>query len=353
MSNKNNFKNVGGQALIEGVMMKDRQKTAIAVRKLDGEIIVKESSSRGFTEKYKINKIPFLRGAITLIETMFTGFKSLNFSAEFFEVEEDKNKEDKFEKFMRKIFKDKAENIIMFFSIVIALLISIGVFMVLPTFIVQIFNPLVSSNLTLNIIEGLVRITMFVSYVLIVSKLKEIRRVFQYHGAEHKAIYTFEAEEDLTVENAKKHTTLHPRCGTNFVFIVMMVSIVTFSFFSWPDPLLRAATRIALLPLIAGISYEIIKLAGKVDNPIMRVINYPGLMLQKLTTKEPDERQLEVALVALKAAVGMDYSEDIERNKVKEVEPNEELIDIELKDSKPISVEKGEYIDLEKEFRED
>lgn len=291
---------VGGQAVIEGVMMQSKEKRAIAVRKSDGEIVIEKNKIKSWINEKNINKIPFFRGSFVLIETMIEGMKSLNFSSEFFMEDEE---EDKFDQFLRRIFKDKANDVIMGFSMILALVLSIGLFILLPTAIGGMFSKLIPNNLMLNLVEGLIRISILFGYIVLISKNEDIERVYQYHGAEHKSIYCYENDLELTVENARKFTTLHPRCGTNFLFIVMITSIVLFSFFGWPNPLIRIVMRIICIPIVAGISYEIIKFLGKYNNKFTKIIAYPGMMLQKFTTREPDDEQLEVALEALKAVL--------------------------------------------------
>ncbi|SDJ87992.1 DUF1385 domain-containing protein [Natronincola ferrireducens] len=291
---------IGGQALIEGVMMRGPKEVAIVVRRPNQELTVKKEAVGGIVQKYKLNKIPILRGAIALIDSMVLGMKSLTYSAEVAEEAIEEEEPDKFQRLMERIFKDKANDILLYTSVAIAMMISIGVFIIGPTFATSFLGRYIEGNIALNLIEGLLRLGMFLIYVIFISRMKDIQRVFQYHGAEHKAIYCYEHGEELTIENAKKYTTLHPRCGTSFLFVVMMVSIILFSMVGWPNPLVRTVTRLALLPVVAGISYEIIKVSGRSSSPIMKVINYPGLMLQKLTTLEPDAGQLEVAIEALK-----------------------------------------------------
>jgi len=292
--------NVGGQAVIEGVMMQSKKKRAIAVRKSNGKIILKKNKIKSWTNDKNIDKIPFIRGSFILIETMIEGIKSLNFSSEYFIEEEE---EDAFDRFMKRIFKDKANDITMFLVMMFSIVLSIGIFILLPTTIGGIFSKYIDNNIALNLIEGVIRLLILFLYMLIISKNKDIQRVFQYHGAEHKAIYCYENGLELTVENAKKFKTQHPRCGTNFLFIVMFTSIILFSFFGWPNPLLRIAMRIISIPIVAGISYEVIKFLGKYNNIFTKIVAYPGMMLQNLTTREPDDEQLEVALTALKAVV--------------------------------------------------
>ena len=293
--------NVGGQAVIEGVMMQSKSYRAIAVRKSDGEIKLKKERIKSWVQDKKIDKIPFLRGAFVLFETMIQGMKSLNYSSEFF-LEEDEE-EDAIDKFLKRIFKDKANEVIMSVCLVLAMLFSVCLFFLIPTTISGLFSSFIESSIILNLIEGIIRISILLLYMLGISKNKDIERVFMYHGAEHKAIYCYESGLELTVENAKKFTTLHPRCGTNFLFIVMFTSIILFSFFGWPNILVRLVMRIICVPIVAGISYEIIKFLGKYNNILSKIVAYPGMMLQHITTNEPDDEQLEVAIKALKAVI--------------------------------------------------
>lgn len=292
---------VGGQAVIEGVMMQSKNKRAIAVRKNDGEIIIRKKNIKSWIFDKNIDKIPFLRGAFILIETMIEGINSMNFSSEFFL--DDDEEESAFDKFINKLFKDKANDVIIIISLIIGLFFAMLLFVVTPTMIGGLFSRFINSDLILNLIEGFTRICILFVYILLISMNKDIKRVFEYHGAEHKAIYCYENDLDLTVENARKFKTQHPRCGTNFLFIVMFTSIILFSFFGWPNPIIRIIMRIVCVPIVAGISYEIIKLLGKYNNILTRIVAYPGMMLQKLTTKEPDDKQLEVALKALDSVI--------------------------------------------------
>ncbi|AWH83045.1 DUF1385 domain-containing protein [Clostridioides difficile] len=291
---------VGGQAVIEGVMMQSKDKRAVAVRKSDGEIALKEDRIKSWVRDKNIDKIPFIRGSFVMIDTMIQGIKSLNFSSEFFMEEAE---EDKFDLFIKKIFKDKANDIIIIFSLVIAMLLSAGLFIFIPTLVGGAFSKVMPNDFMLNLIEGIIRIAILFAYIVLISRSKDIERVFQYHGAEHKSIYCYENDLELTVENARKFKRLHPRCGTNFLFIVMAVSIILFAFFGWPNPILRIFMRIICVPIVAGLSYEVIRVLGKYDNGFTKIIAYPGMMLQYFTTKEPDDEQLEVALEALKAVV--------------------------------------------------
>ena len=291
---------VGGQAVIEGVMMQSKHKRAIAVRKSNGEIEIKKNKIKSWVSDKNIDKIPFVRGSFILIETMLEGVKSLNFASEFFLEEEE---EDAIDKFFKKVFKDKANDMIMGFTMILALLLSVGMFIVIPTAIGGLFSKIISNRIILNLLEGIIRIAILFGYMFIISRNKDIQRVFQYHGAEHMSIYCYENDLELTVENARKFTRLHPRCGTNFLFIVMSTSIILFSFFGWPNPLIRIVMRIICIPIVAGISYEIIKFLGKYNNKFTKIVAYPGMMLQNLTTQNPDDEQLEVAIAALKAVV--------------------------------------------------
>ncbi len=293
---------VGGQAVIEGVMMQSDKYRAVAVRKGNGEIELKKERIKSWVKDKKIDKIPFLRGSFILFETMIQGMKSLNYSSEFF-LEEEGEEDDVVDKFLKKIFKDKANEAIMAVSMILALLLSCGLFILIPTSIGGLFSKFIENNIILNLVEGCIRISILILYMLLISRNEDIRRTFMYHGAEHKAIYCYESEQELTVQNAREFTTLHPRCGTNFLFIVMFISIILFSFFGWPNILARVVMRVVCIPIVAGISYEIIKFLGKYNNFISKIVAYPGMMLQKITTKEPTDEQLEVAIKALKAVI--------------------------------------------------
>ena len=300
---------IGGQAVIEGVMMRGPKDVAIAVRKPNNEIELKKEKLQTLAMKHKIFKLPFLRGVIGLVEALMFGSKALMYSAEFFEIDEEK--EETKESFMQKIFKDKAQDLEMFFTMLISIALAIGIFMILPSFLTNFLKGRINSSIGLNLIEGLVRIIIFLLYIIGVSRMDDIRRVFEYHGAEHKTIHCYEHEEELTVENVKKYPILHPRCGTSFLFMVMIVSILVLSFFGWPNPLQRIIIRILMFPVIAGISYEINKLIGRSNSKLAYIVSYPGLMIQKLATvKEPDESQIEVAIEALKAVLTDNKEED-------------------------------------------
>lgn len=297
------YKAVGGQAVIEGVMMQSDKKKAIAVRTPSGEIKVKTNPINSWVKNKHIDKIPFLRGMFILIETMIDGIKSLNYSSDIFIQETGEEEEDAIDRFIKKVFGDRANDILIIISMIIAIILSVGLFIMLPTFIGGIFTKITDNEIVLNLIEGLIRILILFIYIYLISKNKDIERVYQYHGAEHKSIHCYESGKELTVENAREFKRLHPRCGTNFLFIVMATSIILFAFFGWPNPLLRVTMRIVCIPIVAGIAYEIIRLLGKYDNIVTRFVAYPGMMLQYMTTKEPDDEQLEVAIESLKAVL--------------------------------------------------
>ncbi len=298
---------IGGQALIEGVMMRGPKDIAIAVRKPDKEIEIKMEELNTLGMRYKIFRLPFIRGVVGLIEALMFGTKALMYSAEFYEEEEVTPKES----FTQKLFKDKAEDVEMVFAVISSVVLAVGIFMILPTLITNFFKGRVNSSIGLNLVEGLVRIIIFLIYIIGVSKLDDIRRVFEYHGAEHKTIHCYENEEELLVENVKKYPILHPRCGTSFLFMVMIISILVLSFFGWPNPLQRFIIRILMFPVIAGISYEINRLIGRSNSKLSYYLSYPGLMIQKLATvKEPDEEQIEVAIESLKAVLTDNKDED-------------------------------------------
>ncbi|SHK10884.1 Uncharacterized conserved protein YqhQ [Caminicella sporogenes DSM 14501] len=301
---------IGGQALIEGVMMKGPDEIAMAVRKSDGEIVVK-TEPVGKIEKSKLVKIPIIRGVIALINSMVIGIKALTYSAEFFQESSKEEEESKFEKWLKNKFGDKAEDITMYMSVAMSLALAILIFMFIPTIVINFFKNKISNQIILSGLEGILKITMFIAYIVIISRMKEIQRVFQYHGAEHKVIHCYESGKDVTVENARIFSTLHPRCGTSFLLIVMITSILIFSFLGWKNVILRIIMKIILLPIVAGISYEIIRWAGRSDSKMVSIISYPGLMLQKLTTSEPDDKQLEVAIEAFKKVLPEDEDADL------------------------------------------
>lgn len=293
---------VGGQAVIEGVMMRGLKGIATAVRSPEGEIVVNHDDTKPLSMKYKVLRWPLIRGAVALVDSMKIGIKSLNWSASIFGIEDEPSK---FDKFLKDKFGDKGEKIIETLTMIFSLSISVLLFFVLPTLITRVLRNYDLPHIALNVIEAVIRLSIFIGYLYGISKMKDIYRVFQYHGAEHKAIICYENEMELTVENVRSCTRFHERCGTNFMFLVMAVSIIVFSFTGWTDPLMRIVSRILLLPLISGITYEILRWLGKTKGPVQKIIAYPGMMLQRLTTKEPLDDMLEVSIRALKEAEGL------------------------------------------------
>ncbi|AGF54402.1 peptide chain release factor N(5)-glutamine methyltransferase [Clostridium saccharoperbutylacetonicum] len=301
---------VGGQAVIEGVMMRGSKSLATAVRTPKGNIQIDFKDNRPITKKFPFLNIPFLRGFFVLVESMKIGMESLNYSASFLEDEEEEPS--KFEKWLENKLGEKANNVLIGITMFISFIFAIGLFVALPTGIASFFKVLSVSNVVLNLVEAVIRIIILLLYMFLISKLSDIYRVFQYHGAEHKTIFCYEAMEELTVENVRKQPRLHPRCGTNFLFLVMFVSIIVFSFTGWGGIVERLVLRIVFIPVVTGISYELIKWLGKNDSILAKIIAYPGLKLQLLTTKEPDDSQIEVAIASLKAAEGIKDAKKIE-----------------------------------------
>jgi uncharacterized protein YqhQ len=300
---------IGGQALIEGILMRGPKDIAVAVRKADKEIVLKKDRLNTLGMRYKFFKLPFIRGIVGLIESMVFGIKALMYSAEFFEEGFEGEKK---EGLLDRVFKDKAEDAEIVLTLLFSLVLTIGLFILLPSFFTNFFKSRIKTPFLLNLVEGVIRITIFLIYIMSVSKSEDVGRVFEYHGAEHKTIHCYENGDELTVENVKKYPILHPRCGTSFLFMVMIVSILVLSFFGWPNPLQRILIRLFMLPVIAGISYEINRLIGKSNSPLAYYLSYPGLMMQKIaTTKEPDGEQIEVAIEALKAVLTENKEEDL------------------------------------------
>ena len=290
--------NIGGQAVLEGVMMKNKDTYAVAVRKPDGEIEVKKDTYQSITGKWKkLTQIPFIRGVFNFIDSMILGMSTLTWSASFFEDEE--AEEIKTEEEVGKA--KKQEDLMMVGTMVLSFAMAIGIFMILPYFLSGLLKKWVPSYTVRLIFEGIIRIAIFVAYVAAISLMKDIKRLYQYHGAEHKCINCIESGLPLTVENVRKSSKEHKRCGTSFMLFVMIVGIVLLFFVRVESVLMRVLVRIALLPVIAGISYELIKWAGCSENPIVTVLSKPGLMLQRLTTKEPDDSMIEVGIQSVEA----------------------------------------------------
>lgn len=292
---------IGGQALLEGLLMMGPENIAIAVRKPDGEIVI---DKKPLPKKTLITRMPFARGSVNLFRQMVIGVKALMYSADFVEIEEeDGKKPSKLDAFIERIFKDKGKDAVIYASVIIALAMGIGLFIILPNLLAGLLNLGKTGGgvVLYNLFEGLMRILILFAYIYLATMLNDIKRVWQYHGAEHKTIHCYEHEDELTVENVRNYSTKHPRCGTSFLFLVMVVSIVMFSFLGWYHPVINALLRLLMIPVVAGVAYEILKFAGRhTDWVIMKVINAPGLLFQYLTTREPDDSQIEVAIAAIK-----------------------------------------------------
>ena len=291
---------IGGQAVLEGVMMKNQETYAVAVRKPDKQIVVEKKEFHGVAEKYPFLGWLFIRGVVNFVESMILGMRTLTFSASFYE-EEDQTEPSQFEKKLISIMGEKAEAVMMGCTVVLSILLAVAIFMLLPFWIASLLEKVVTSSAVLTLVEGVIRITIFVGYVLAISTMKDIRRVFMYHGAEHKSINCIEQELPLTVENVKKQSTRHKRCGTSFMLFVIILSALFFMFIRVDNMWLRMVFRILLIPVIAGVSYELIKLAGRSESQVVAILSKPGLWLQGLTTREPDEEMIEVAIRSVEA----------------------------------------------------
>ncbi|HAG05010.1 MAG TPA: DUF1385 domain-containing protein [Lachnospiraceae bacterium] len=298
-------KGIGGQAVIEGVMMRGKKMYSLAVRDPQKKIQIEKTPIGSTTAKYPFLKLPLIRGVVAFISSLVIGIKVTQRSAEMAgldDVEYDQNS--KFEMWLEKHFGDKLTDYIMIFSLVLSLALCIGIFSVLPTFISDfIVKPFGGGAVLRSITEGIVRIIIFICYLLIIAQMKDIKRTFMYHGAEHKTINCFENDKELTVENVKKQSRFHKRCGTSFLMLVMIVSMVVFFFVRTKIIWLRVLSRVLLLPVISGISYELIKWAGSHENKLVDIISAPGICMQLITTKEPDESMIEVAIASLKAVL--------------------------------------------------
>jgi len=309
--NSKDFKtSIGGQALIEGIMMRGPKKVSVVVRTKEG-LIEKTEDLKPLKDKYPVLGFVFIRGVVNLVSSMKLGIRSIMFSADHM-PEEEQEDPSKFDLWLeKKMGSEKAEKVIITIAVIIGIAFSIGLFILLPTFLAGFVTQFFESVVIRNLIEGLLRITIFLTYIWATTKVSTIKRLWMYHGAEHKAIYCFEKKLPLTVDNIREQSSLHPRCGTSFLFIVMLVSIFVFSFTSWNNLLVRFALRLALLPVVVAISFEIIKLAGRYDNFLTRIISAPGKALQKFTTSEPDDEMIEVAQKAIELVIPDDEKEAV------------------------------------------
>lgn len=309
---------IGGQAVMEGIMMRNKDQYAVAVRQADGSVVVDKQEYKGITSKCRLFRVPFIRGIFSFIDSLILGIKTLTFSAKFFDDEADYSEEpDKFEQWLVDKFGDKAEKVIMGFTVVFSIIIAIGLFMVLPLFVADIMERYVSwvTPGHVPVIEGIVKMVLFIAYLLLISLMNDIKRTFMYHGAEHKCINCIENGHVLTVENVRKSSRYHKRCGTSFLLVVLIISIIMFILIRTDIIWVRYVTRILLVPVIAGISYEFIRKAGSSNNKIINALSMPGMWMQKITTKEPTDDMIEVAIEAVEAV--FDWEQYLDDNGIK------------------------------------
>ena len=295
------YSGIGGQAVLEGIMMMNRDDYAVAVRRPDGEIEVKKDKYESITKKAKLLQLPFIRGVFRFADSMILGMRTLTYSASFFEDDEDAGESGRLEKFLDRVFGEKLEGAIMSVVMVVSFLLAIAIFMVLPLMLANFFRRLFPSENVMAVLEGCIRIAIFILYIKLVSRMEDIRRTFMYHGAEHKCINCLEHGHALTVENVRNSSKEHKRCGTSFLLIVMVISILVFMVVRVDGVLMRVVSRIVLVPVIAGISYEVLQLAGRSNSKFMVLVSRPGMWMQGLTTSEPDDSMIEVAIAATEA----------------------------------------------------
>ena len=323
---------IGGQAVLEGIMMKNKSKYAVAVRKPDQEIELLVKEYKGITNGRKILGLPFVRGIFNFIDSLVLGIKTLTYSSEFFDEEIEVTEDKAADKVVSSVFKEKAESVLIGLTVLFSIVLSVGLFMLLPYIVAKISLDLLSvnSNALLAVIEGVTRILIFLLYLVLISRMKDIQRTFMYHGAEHKCINCIENGYELNVDNVKNSSRQHKRCGTSFLLFVMLISVVAYIIVSAviskeSSTLMNVGVRLLLVPLIAGVSYEIIRIAGGSDNKFVELLSKPGLLLQKLTTKEPDDGMIEVAITAVEAVFDWkEYqenigNEEIETDKIDEI----------------------------------
>ena len=294
------YSGIGGQAVIEGIMMKNKDDYAVAVRKPDGQIEVKTDRYVSMTEKVKFFSLPFIRGVFSFADSMILGMRALTFSTSFFEDDEDSSPS-KFELWLDKVFGEKLEKVLMAVVMAFSVVVAVGIFMILPLALSSLLRPWITSDTLMAFLEGVLRLAIFILYIKLVSNMEDIRRTFMYHGAEHKCINCIEHGRVLNVENVRKSSKQHKRCGTSFLIIVMMISILFFMVIRVDGILLKIVSRIVLIPVIAGVSYEFLRLAGRSDNPIVNFLSKPGLWMQNMTTKEPDDSMIEVGIASVEA----------------------------------------------------
>ena len=294
------YSGIGGQAVIEGIMMKNKSDYATAVRRPDGEIEIQKGEYVSITEKVKLCSMPFVRGVFSFADSMVLGMRTLSFSAGFFEDDED-SEPGRLELWLDKVFGEKVEKALMAFVMVFSVVMAIGIFMVLPLLIANVFRRFISSAMVMAMLEGCIRIGIFVTYIKLISRMEDIRRTFMYHGAEHKCINCIEHGMILTVDHVRQSSKQHKRCGTSFLILVMIISILFFMVIRVDTVWLRILSRILLIPVIAGVSYEFLRLAGRSDSAVVNWLSKPGMWMQNLTTAEPDDCMIEVAIAAVNA----------------------------------------------------
>lgn len=282
---------IGGQAVMEGVMMKNKDQYAVAVRRPDGSIIVEKKEYHSISKSEALRNIPIIRGVINFIDSLVLGMSTLTFSASFFE-EEETEKTEKSEK------KEKAA---MGFTVFLSIVLAVAIFMILPFYLSLLFQRVISSRTLIIVLEGVIRLAIFILYILLISRMKDIQRVFMYHGAEHKCINCIEHGMELNVENVRKSSKEHKRCGTSFLFFVIIISIIATLFIQVDSRILRLVLRLVIIPVVAGVSYEIIRLAGRSENPVINLLSKPGLWMQRMTTREPDDDMIEVGIASVEA----------------------------------------------------
>lgn len=324
-------KNIGGQAVLEGVMLRDGESgnVAIANRLANGKIHITKKQTASVAKRNKFFKLPIIRGVVSFIDSLVVGFKTLMDSAEVVGGDvADEYKPSKFELFLSEKLHLKVDDVVMGVGVILGVCLALFLFTFIPTAVTGLFKHITDNGIILSIIEGVIKICIFIAYIVLVSCQKDIKRVFMYHGAEHKTINCYESGEDVTVENVRKKSRIHPRCGTSFIFYVMFVSILIFSFISWDKVALRMIYKILLLPVVAGISYEIIRFSGKSKSKVVRALSVPGMLLQRITTAEPDDEQIEIGIASLKTLLG-EYVENTD----------EGVCDTEIKTDEPESTE--------------
>jgi len=294
------YSGIGGQAVIEGIMMRNGDRYSVAVRKPDGEIAVEVTERVPLTSRYKLASLPFIRGSFSFAESLIVGMKTLMFSASFYEDDEGEEP-GKFEQWLEKTFGDKLDKLIMTVSLILSVIIAMVVFMWLPLAIAGVLKKLIASDTLIALLEGLIRVMIFIIYIKLISRTEDIRRTFMYHGAEHKCINCIEHGMELNVDNVAVSSKEHKRCGTSFIVIVMIISILFFMVVRFDSPIYRLLSRIVLLPVIAGVSYEFLRIAGRSESKLVDILSRPGMWMQGLTTYEPDDSMIEVAIAAVNA----------------------------------------------------